>query len=99
MTRGLIILGMSLLLGSCSTREIPEAEAVGEIGNIDAYLFGVPGKLNPASSGVGRLGDHYIYAPNMRFPLESAPAYVNSQVYGVGGLHGAKGNGHSAIFV
>jgi murein DD-endopeptidase MepM/ murein hydrolase activator NlpD len=92
-TRLLIIFGVAVILGSCSTREIPEAEAVGEIGNIDAYLFGAPGRLSPSNSGTGRTGDHYIYAPSIRFPLEKAPAYINSQVYGVGGLHGPKGKG------
>lgn len=50
------------------------------------------GQLKPSSSGVGRKGDNYIYAPGIRFPLESAPAYINSQVYGIGGLHGPKGS-------
>jgi len=50
------------------------------------------GQLKPSSSGIGRRGDNYIYAPGIRFPLESAPAYINSQVYGIGGLHGPKGS-------
>lgn len=31
-------------------------------------------------------------APGMRFPIERPPAYLNSQVWGVGGSHGAKGS-------
>lgn len=50
------------------------------------------GILYPSSSGTGRFGDNYIYAPNIRFPIEHAPAYINSQVYGVGGLYGKAGN-------
>lgn len=93
MTRLSLILIVSLSIGSCATQDVPEAEPDEVIGNVDAYLFNEPGKLEPASSGVGRVGDRYIYAPNIRFPLEKAPAYINSQVYGIGGLHGAKGNG------
>lgn len=91
------ILGVGLLIGSCVTRDIPEAEPNIRESTINAYLFGASGKLSPTNSGMGRLGDNYIYVPNMRFPLESAPAYVNSQVYGVGGLHGVKGNGQCDI--
>ncbi len=50
------------------------------------------GQLIPENSGKGRVGDNYIYAPGIRFPLESAPAYINSQVYGVGGYLGPKGS-------
>jgi len=50
------------------------------------------GILVPSNSGNGRKGDNYIYAPNIRFPLESPPAYINSQVYGVGGMYGKRGS-------
>lgn len=93
----LILLSVSLFISSCSTSDIPEGEPSEEIKTIDALLFGIPGKLSPANSGVGRLGDRYLYAPNIRFPLEKAPAYINSQVYGVGGLHGPKGNGQCDV--
>ncbi|SFV64278.1 hypothetical protein MNB_SV-12-818 [hydrothermal vent metagenome] len=56
------------------------------------FKYTPAGYLNPPNSGKGRLGDNYIYAPNIRFPLESAPAYINSQVYGVGGMYGARGS-------
>jgi murein DD-endopeptidase MepM/ murein hydrolase activator NlpD len=42
-----------------------------------------PGDLEPGS-GKGR-GDDVIYLPDIRFPLEKAPAYLNSQVYRPGG--------------
>lgn len=48
-----------------------------------------PGKLVPGS-GAGAT-DLTVWAPNMRFPMEAAPAYANSQVYGVGGHLGAPG--------
>lgn len=52
--------------------------------------FATPaGKLNPDRSGMG-VSDPTIYAPGIRFPLESRPAYLNSQVYGYGGYLGPK---------
>jgi murein DD-endopeptidase MepM/ murein hydrolase activator NlpD len=51
--------------------------------------FDPPGALVPGS-GTG-LADSTVYAPGIRFPLEEAPAYPNSQVYGAGGLHGPAG--------
>jgi murein DD-endopeptidase MepM/ murein hydrolase activator NlpD len=56
------------------------------------FSFAPAGALDPVSSGTGRAGDQYIYAPGIRFPLESAPAYINSQVYGIGGLYGPRGS-------
>lgn len=56
------------------------------------FTFTPAGKLVPTKSGQGRNGDNYIYAPGIRFPIESAPAYLNSQVYGIGGLYGPKGS-------
>ncbi len=49
------------------------------------------GILYPSKSGKGRANDNTIYIPSMRFPIEKAPAYINSQVYGVGGINGEKG--------
>lgn len=48
-----------------------------------------PGAL-PPGSGVGA-SDQTIWAPNMRFPMAEAPAFANSQVYGVGGFKGPAG--------
>ena len=56
------------------------------------FTYYPAGNLTPATSGEGRNGDNYIYAPGIRFPLESAPAYLNSQVYGIGGLFGRRGS-------
>lgn len=55
----------------------------------EAFRFEPPGALAP-SSGEGR-ADKMIYAPGLRFPLERAPAYLNSQVYGRGGFKGPGG--------
>jgi len=61
-------------------------------GGSDGFSFTSAGRLSPPTSGTGRNGDQFIYAPGIRFPLESAPAYINSQVYGTGGLHGPRGS-------
>ena len=34
-----------------------------------------------------------VWVPGMRFPIENAPAFANSQVFGVGGSNGPAGNG------
>jgi murein DD-endopeptidase MepM/ murein hydrolase activator NlpD len=49
-----------------------------------------PGELEP-NSGTGRQ-DSTIYFPQMRFPLEEGPAYLNSQVHRPGGDHGGGGD-------
>jgi len=54
------------------------------------FTYEPPGKLAP-SSGTGR-SDDKVYAPGMRFPMESGPAYANSQVWGHGGNSGPKGS-------
>lgn len=54
------------------------------------FTFRPAGEL-VAGSGRGR-PDMTSYAPGMRFPTESAPAYANSQVWGVGGNYGPSGS-------
>lgn len=44
----------------------------------DEFTYQPPGQL-VAGSGTGR-GDNVVYVPGMRFPIEVAPAYANSQV-------------------
>src|SRR5262245_59695623 len=51
--------------------------------------FSAPGDLEPGS-GTG-LHETKIYFPSIRFPLENAPAYLNSQVYRPGGMNGGTG--------
>lgn len=76
---------MLILLSSCSGN-------LNQSDELSRFSYTLAGKLYPSNSGTGRLGDGIIYAPGIRFPLESAPAYINSQVYGIGGLYGAPGS-------
>ena len=86
--RFLLLLSL-LLFSSCKEKSATPHPSTAELKRFSYYPAGV---LQPSTSGWGRKGDNYIYAPNIRFPLESAPAYLNSQVYGIGGLHGPKGS-------
>lgn len=54
------------------------------------FTYAPPGDLVPGS-GEGRV-DNNVYAPAMRFPIEAAPAFANSQVWGVGGSQGPGGS-------
>jgi len=87
--RVLLILLIALLFIGCDKKPKVEAEpmATGE-----KFRYYPAGYLLPAKSGKGRFGDNHIYAPNIRFPIESGEAYINSQVYGVGGYLGEKGS-------
>jgi murein DD-endopeptidase MepM/ murein hydrolase activator NlpD len=85
----LLIIPMILLATACQKKpdkpiELTEAEK--------SFKYSPAGILSPTKSGKGRNGDNYIYAPGIRFPLESGPAYLNSQVYGIGGYLGPKGS-------
>lgn len=53
------------------------------------FSYDPPGQLVPGS-GQGR-SDTRVYVPGMRFPIEAAPAYANSQVWGRGGSQGGGG--------
>jgi len=54
------------------------------------FTYLPPGDL-VSGSGTGRV-DYEVYLPGMRYPVEKAPSYPNSQVWGVGGLQGPKGS-------
>ncbi len=54
------------------------------------FSYQPPGQL-VAGSGTGRV-DNKVYVPGMRFPIELAPAFLNSQVWGVGGSQGPSGS-------
>ena len=56
----------------------------------DEFTHDPPGQL-VAGSGKGRVDDH-VYAPSMRYPMESGPAFANSQVWGHGGTSGPAGS-------
>lgn len=53
------------------------------------FEYKPPGQLT-GGSGTGRV-DNTVYAPGMRYPIEVAPSYPNSQVWGVGGSQGPAG--------
>ena len=55
----------------------------------DPFTYDPPGQL-VNGSGKGRV-DTKVYAPGMRFPIESGPAFANSQVWGHGGNEGTGG--------
>lgn len=53
------------------------------------FTYNPPGQL-VAGSGQGR-DDSTVYVPGMRYPIENAPSFPNSQVWGVGGSQGPSG--------
>ncbi len=57
------------------------------------FTYHAPGVLEPAKSGYGQKSRR-IFAPGMRFPIQLSQgedAYINSQVWGVGGMDGPRG--------
>lgn len=79
MRRGVIL--ASLLVGTALATTHADAEE-------PFYL--PPGDLLP-DSGTG-LAETTVFAPGMRYPLESGPSFPNSQVYMNGGSMGPGGN-------
>ncbi len=59
------------------------------------FRYAPPGDLVPGS-GRGR-ADERVYVPDMRFPIEAAPAFANSQVWGRGGSRGGGGRQCDAV--
>ena len=59
------------------------------VADAGTFTYDPPGQLVP-DSGKGRV-DMNVYAPGMRFPIESGPAFANSQVWGHGGNEGTGG--------
>jgi len=82
----LFLLLVTFSFTACDKKK-PEAPV-----DLKGFTYAPSGQLTPSKSGKGRVGDKYVYAPGIRFPIESAPAYINSQVYGVGGYLGPKGS-------
>ncbi|CAA6804120.1 MAG: Unknown protein [uncultured Sulfurovum sp.] len=85
--RFILVLLSIIFFVACSQKAEPNHTYTGK-----SFSYYPAGLLSPSHSGEGRLGDNYVYAPGIRFPIESAPAYINSQVYGVGGYLGPKGS-------
>lgn len=69
-------------LASAADGGVADASAAGA----GTFTYDPPGQLVP-DSGKGRV-DLNVYAPAMRFPIESGPAFANSQVWGHGGNNG-----------
>lgn len=59
------------------------------------FTYAPAGELQSAGGAAPRPGagraDDTVYSPGMRFPIEAAPAYLNSQIYGHGGYMGPGG--------
>jgi murein DD-endopeptidase MepM/ murein hydrolase activator NlpD len=53
------------------------------------FTYQPPGDLEETGKD-GRVDDQ-VYVPNMRYPIENAPSYANSQVWGHGGYRGPGG--------
>lgn len=68
----------------------PDASGFDAGRDAGAFTYEPPGQL-VSGSGQGR-ADTNVYAPDMRFPMEIAPAFANSQVWGVGGNSGPPGS-------
>lgn len=81
------LLALAPVLAACGGDKPQPAPLTDPNGTL--VTFAPPGELAPGS-GQG-LNDDTVYAPGIRFPLEEAPGFPNSQVYGVGGLHGPAG--------
>ena len=74
------------ILGETSGGGAPPPGSVAE-----GFTYYGPGDLAPGSgSGVT---DRTVYSPDIRFPVGTHPAYLNSQVWGVGGANGPGGDG------
>lgn len=59
------------------------------------FTYDPPGTL-VTGSGKGRV-DKTVYAPGIRFPIETGPAYANSQVWGHGGNSGPPKSGQCDV--
>ncbi|MCA9620816.1 MAG: M23 family metallopeptidase [Myxococcales bacterium] len=80
MSRTRILLSLGALLALTAARDA----------RAQTFTYHPPGDLIEGS-GQGRVDDK-IYAPGMRFPMEMAPAFANSQVYNPGGYLGPAGS-------
>ena len=81
MSASRILAVMAFTAASLGTASFASAEA--------PFTYDPPGTL-VKGSGKGRVDSH-VFAPGIRFPIESGPAYANSQVYGNGGNLGPSG--------
>ncbi|MBX7196889.1 MAG: peptidoglycan DD-metalloendopeptidase family protein [Sandaracinaceae bacterium] len=75
---------------SCTLLAIALAATLAPARSEAQFTYDPAGDL-VAGSGSGR-ADSMVYAPDMRFPIRDAPAFANSQVWGVGGSSGPSGS-------
>lgn len=89
--RGFAALLALALLGSCGGNGEPDPDTEEPLTDPAGAVFSFerPGALVDGS-GDG-VEDGTVYAPGIRYPLEEAPSYANSQVYGAGGMNGPPG--------
>jgi murein DD-endopeptidase MepM/ murein hydrolase activator NlpD len=90
-TRNAGLVATALVVASFAVTTAASAADAGvaDAGATGPFSYDPPGQL-VAGSGKGRV-DMNVYAPNMRFPMESGPAFANSQVWGHGGNEGTGG--------
>ncbi len=75
-----------------SSDEVPPSEAPPASASpppASDFTYDPPGKLQAGGVGVA---DPTLYVPGMRFPLEQAKGFAQSQVWGHGGLQGPPGS-------
>jgi murein DD-endopeptidase MepM/ murein hydrolase activator NlpD len=89
------IAAAAALLGACEIDDILGDGGGGgppQPGGVaPGFTYYGPGDLGPGS-GTG-VSDHTVWSPDIRFPIQSHPTYLNSQVWGVGGAQGPGGDG------
>jgi murein DD-endopeptidase MepM/ murein hydrolase activator NlpD len=73
-----------------SCPDTPSTASIAFVDGLKAY-YCAPGHLT-AGSGKG-VPDGQVWSPGMRFPIDAAPAYANSQVWGIGGTNGTEPDG------
>lgn len=83
MTHTSMTRALAAMLGLC-------VGALSSVAHADVFTHEPSGKL-VSNSGKGRVDDT-VYAPDLLFPIESGPAFANSQVYGHGGGSGPGGS-------
>lgn len=88
MNRALAIAVFGLVASSSTITRLASAADAGADGGEFSYE---PAGTLVAGSGEGRVDDT-VFAPGIRFPIESGPAFANSQVWGVGGSSGPSGS-------
>jgi Peptidase family M23 len=81
---------------TCSVSILLSVMAMAKVSLAAPFTYDPPGTMVPAKAGRGR-GDAKVYVAGMRFPMETANAFANSQVYGRGGSMGGGGGQCDAV--